>query len=498
MGKALHLEEKISKDELFDLYILQNKTTEDIGKIYNTSKYSIFRLLKKYNIEKPKELRIQSSKNKILDKYGVDNVFRTAEIKEKIKQTNLEKYGVENPSSLKEIKEKRTKTINDKYGVDNVFQLDEIKEKSKKTNLEKYGNEYASKSDIVRNKIKSTMTDKYGFPFPKQTNEIVNKNFKDKESATEFIKNNYLNKTAHQISDSIGISYPQLLRYIRKYNLQEYIDFNTNQSFGETKILDYLKDELHIVNIEEHNRTILGDGKEIDIYLPDYKLGIEINGMYFHSDIFKEKNYHKNKSLICESNGIHLMHIYEWEITDNNMLEKIKSILRIFTNNVKNRIYARKCEIREITNAEAKIFNDKNHLQNHRNAKITYGLFYNNELVQLMSFSKHSIYEWEIIRGCPGSNNVVIGGVSKLFKHFIKENNPNQIFSYCDFNKFDGHGYEAIGMKCIGYTAPDKNYIFNHIRKCRNGNRYKEYSENATCIVYGAGSKKYLWKKDED
>ena len=83
-----------------------------------------------------------------------------------------------------------------------------------------------------------------------------------------------------------------------------------------------------------------------------------------------------------------------------------------------------------------------------------------------MSFSKtrynknlKNDSDWEIIRGCPGSNNIVIGGVSKLFTHFIRDYKPDKIFSYCDFNKFNGKSYEAIGMKFIGYTGPDMKWL---------------------------------------
>lgn len=111
-----------------------------------------------------------------------------------------------------------------------------------------------------------------------------------------------------------------------------------------------------------------------------------------------------------------------------------------------------------------------------------------------MSFSHNRKYEWEIIRGCPASNNIVVGGVSKLFKHFIKDYNPKEIFSYCDFNKFDGKGYENIGMKFIGYTGPDKFYSINGLKVPRNPHRRKELEEMSDFIIYGAGSKKYLWK----
>ena len=142
--------------------------------------------------------------------------------------------------------------------------------------------------------------------------------------------------------------------------------------------------------------------------------------------------------------------------------KKIELMLNIALGRNNTKIYARQCEVRKITNAEAKLLNEQIHLQGHRNAQVTYGLFYKNELVQLMSFSKTKYNRnltdnnsWEIIRGCPSSNNIVVGGVSKLFKHFVKEYHPAKVFSYCDFNKFNGKSYEALGMKFIGYTGPD-------------------------------------------
>ena len=137
-------------------------------------------------------------------------------------------------------------------------------------------------------------------------------------------------------------------------------------------------------------------------------------------------------------------------------------MLKLFIGKIDNKIYARNCEIKQITNKEAKPFNETNHLQGHRNAQVTYGLFYEGKLVQLMSFSKTKYNrnlknddEWEIIRGCPGSLNLVVGGVSKLFSHFVRDYNPSKVFSYCDFNKFSGISYEKLGMKFIGYTSPD-------------------------------------------
>ena len=140
-------------------------------------------------------------------------------------------------------------------------------------------------------------------------------------------------------------------------------------------------------------------------------------------------------------------------------------------------------------------------MQGHRNAQVTYGLYYHNELVQLMSFSKTKYNRnlkdnnsWEIIRGCPGSNNIVIGGVSKLLSHFIRDYKPSKIFSYCDFNKFDGRSYEAAGMKFIGYTGPDMKWVINDFNTVvnRQPSKHSELKAAAIAQVFGAGSKKYL------
>ena len=171
--------------------------------------------------------------------------------------------------------------------------------------------------------------------------------------------------------------------------------------------------------------------------------------------------------------------------------------MRIACGKVKERIFARNCEIRVIKNDAAKELNEKVHLQGHRNAKVTYGLFYNNELVQLMSFSKRKNGgdgDWEIIRGCPGSNNIVVGGVSKLFKHFVDDYHPTSVFSYCDYNKFNGKSYEELGMEYVGSTGPDLTYIIKGKAYKRQYSNYANIKDKIDYRIWGAGSKKYLLK----
>lgn len=276
-------------------------------------------------------------------------------------------------------------------------------------------------------------------------------------------------------------------------------------SAEEKDLVDFIR-SIYDGEIVENTRSIIHNDKtdrglELDIYLPEKKLAFEFNGTYWHSTQANiPKRYHLNKSMLCEKEGIRLIHIYEDEWVTKR--EKIEQLIKIALGKVDSKIYARDCEVRTITNKEAQKFSDITHLQGHRDAKITYGLFYKDELVQLMSFSqttnaRKNGAEWEIIRGCPGSNNIVVGGVSKLFKHFIRDFNPNSVFSYCDFNKFNGKSYEALGMHFVGYTGPDKYWIINSHMVPRSPNKYKELKETCDGVIWGAGSKKYLWVNNE-
>lgn len=292
-------------------------------------------------------------------------------------------------------------------------------------------------------------------------------------------------------------------KYLDLFN--EYI--KTNHSKGvsnkELELLEFIKG-VYSGDIKTHVKNILKDDDtyyELDIYIPNKNIAIEFNGTYWHSSLNVSKNYHFNKSKLCENLGIRLIHIYEYEWDNLSVRDIIKSMLIIALGEVENKIYARNCIIRKITNIEARDFNNKNHLQGHRNAQVTYGLFYNDRLVQLMSFSKTKYNRnlrddnsWEIIRGCPGSNNVVVGGVSKLFKKFIKDYCPDKIFSYCDFNKFDGKGYIAIGMQFIGYTGPDMKWVlYDRSVVNRRPSKHAELKSSSMAQIYGSGSKKYLW-----
>jgi hypothetical protein len=219
------------------------------------------------------------------------------------------------------------------------------------------------------------------------------------------------------------------------------------------------------------NDTLLLSGKEIDIYIPDTKLAIEFNGTYYHSDIHKkDKNYHLNKTKECNNLDIKLIHIW-----DSDWIYKkdiIKSILKNQFNVVTNKIHARKCVIKNIPRKEATLFLHHNHLQGNALSKYNLGLYYNSELVSIMTFSKlrknlkqNNIEgHYELLRFCNKLDTTVVGGASKLFKHFIKIYSPTKIISYANRDWSDGKLYHNLNMTQLQSTPPGYNWYKSKIK----------------------------------
>jgi hypothetical protein len=209
-----------------------------------------------------------------------------------------------------------------------------------------------------------------------------------------------------------------------------------------------------------YNDTKILSGLELDLYIPEYNLAIELNGIRFHSDLYKKKNYHVKKTKECNNLGIKLIHIWlpDWY----NSKEIIKSQIKNFLFKIDNKIYARDCEIKIVGAKESSIFLDKNHLQKNVVSKIRYALYYKNELVQVMTFGKlrklsgrkSKENQYELLRLCSKTYTVIIGGASKLFKYFIKQQNPELIMSFANRDWSIGNVYEKLNMKLIGYTEP--------------------------------------------
>jgi len=199
---------------------------------------------------------------------------------------------------------------------------------------------------------------------------------------------------------------------------------------------------------------------EVDILIPELKICIEYNGNYWHSYGHKESKHERMKHSIkhdmCLNVGYHLVQIseHEWNHKNEIVRSKIKYLLGV--SNVS--IYARKCSVSNISNKDYREFMSNNHMQGHKNASVKIGLIYNDEIVAVMSFNKHPKYEWEITRFANKLDTTVVGGASRLFKHFLKQNDPDSILTYADRRYSIGSLYEKLGFSLDGITNPNYTY----------------------------------------
>ena len=425
-----------------------------------------------------------------LQKYGVECTFQSGEIKQKIKQTVLNRYGVDNPSKAENVKDKRKKTISDKYGVDNIFKHKETMEKVYVENIKKYG----KKIPVNGEELKSLMIKRL-----KETlYETVVERLNNKSECTalftveEYVNTDKENKYKFQCKKCCDIFYDHIDggHLPRCLKCNPYI---AGFSLHEKEIVDYIK-SITNDDVIENTREVL-NGLELDLYIPSKNIAIEYDGLYWHSEKGggKNKHYHLNKTELCKSKGIQLIHIFEdeWTYKRDIVKSKLKHILNY---NSEKPIYARSCEIREIESVEQ--FLKQNHIQGNCPAQIKLGAYYNGELVAVMTFGKRRVAlgtksindnEYELLRFA--TSRRITGIASKLLNYFIKLYNPVKIVTYADRRYSVGSLYKKIGFNEVGVTQPNYWYFIDggnklwhrfNFRKDTLDKKFKNYDKNLT------------------
>ncbi len=412
--------------------------------------------LKRYGTTSPLSSKIIQNKIKetCLKKYGVENIFQSSKIKDEIKKTNINNTGFEYPMQCIDIKNKSINTLLKKYSVNHNSKIKHVIEKRKKTSLQKYGVINPAKSDIIKNKTKEVNLQKYGVEYSNQKH--IDKKSLELLNNKEWLINQHhkLKNNCVEISKILNVYYGTVINYLNKHGIELKNYFSSSY---EKEIAKFI----NIENIETNSKNIIPP-YEIDIYLPEYKLAIEFNGLYWHSN--KDKNYHLSKTELCNKQNIQLLHIFENEWTDPIKQDIWKSIINNKLGR-DNKIFARKCKIKEVDNNLTREFLNNNHLQGYCSSSVKLGLFYNNELISLMTFGKTRFskkYEWEIIRFCNKKFFTIVGGASKLYKYFIDNYNPRSIISYADRRYSNGSLYEKLGFKFSHYSKPNYWYFRNN------------------------------------
>lgn len=298
---------------------------------------------------------------------------------------------------------KREATCLERYGVKNVMHKKEFVDKIPKSMMEKYGVKCAMEVPEAREKFKQTCMERYKVPYYVLTEE-------------------FLSHSQTCISDINK----RIAAKIEELGLQ--------------------------VKLEK----VIED-KHFDIHILNTNILIEVDPTYTHNAIGNHwdengtpKDYHKMKTAIGVTNGYRVIHIWDWDDVD-----KIVNML-----SPKKKIYARQCDIKEVSKSDYIAFTNNYHLQGAtKSLEFCLGLYRDDELIEIMSwgkprFNKH--YKYELLRLCTKFSYSVVGGAEKLFKHSVERIGNNPIVSYCDLSKFSGDVYKRLGMKLLRTNSPQE------------------------------------------
>ena len=320
------------------------------------------------------------------------------------------------------------------------------------------------KQTLINAKRDATMLDKYGVKFNSQRDEIkhiwvrpkIEVFAHDKLTDINWLTDEYINKkrTLVDIADELGVYYSTVAEYCKKFGFK--IRQVTNYSLQEREVASYLT-TLGIEYIS--NDWDLLETQEIDILIKKYNIGIEIDGLYWHSyhpsmQRPEDKTRHYEKTRLARDRGVDIIHVTDYEWIQKKSI--IKSIIKSKLN-LNYRVFARKCKIMVVDKKDEKNFLNIHHLQGHINSLVCYGLYLGNELLMIVSIGKSRFKnseDYEILRVCSKQNITVVGGLSKLMNHIKLEHINSTFITYCDLSKSYGNAYLKSGFKYIENSSP--------------------------------------------
>lgn len=371
---------------------------------------------------------------------------------ERTKKTLLEKYGSETYNN----RDKQKKTNLERYGVESTNSLPEIKEKQRNSKIEIYGE--SPDKWIFNNITKFVFKEKYGecnipnshMDYSELSRRLSPNSYKFLDDK-DWCEKAYKDKTTIQISQELDVAHSTVTNYLIKHDIPRN---NWNSISGEeNSVLLYIK-SIYDGIIIENSRSIISP-YELDIFIPEFNLAIEYDGIFWHNSDRVGKDYHTKKTSMCLDIGIELLHIFsnEWinncEIWKSVILNKLKQ---------SKKIYARKCKIKLVTKNDAIQFFDNNHLQGSINRGNFYGLYFNDILVACINYgkSRYGKFEWEIYRYCNLLGTTVVGGFSKLLKKIPVE---GTVVSYANARWSVGNLYKSCGFEYSHTTRPNYFYV---------------------------------------
>lgn len=422
------------------------------------------------------------------------------ETRNKSKLTNLVRRGTEYPLLSEDCKNKAKQTNLNNYGVENASQSSIIKDKKRNKSIEKYGTEVVLQNETIKEQIKQTNLAKYGYDNPQKSPEIRRKTTKTRKSET---LNKYINSEKFKnvellfnIDDFIAYKclkfscrlcnteFAGKIREAAPPKCRVCFPKMTSKSHYEVDIKNYI--ETFYDGVVELNAYIL-DGKEIDVYLPELKIGFEFNGLYWHSEISgnKEPNYHLNKSNIATKYGIKLFHIYEdyWNDFQEIVKSQIKSLVG-FSDIIPDTV---NYKIKRVSTQQSYKFLENNSY-NFIEPVESIGIYHKNKLVQLLVINDNNEIEFHCKKFTEFKNGNTI-----LFDYLLKQSGKAKfvIYQKIDFENITSDVYSKLNFTLTDVLPP----TFDYVNKFCRLDEYEIHNFSNIDKLWNCGKIRYIFNK---
>lgn len=244
-------------------------------------------------------------------------------------------------------------------------------------------------------------------------------------------------------------------------------------SNGETEIAEFI--EQHVTCEVQRNVCPFGSRMELGIYIPDLSVGVEHNGIWWHTDRYKKNDSHFKKYEFYKQHGVQVIQIWEdqWLYQQDIVKRMLLSKLGVYDGLQYN---ARQCDVVELHPQESKRFLDMYHIQGSVNSGVKLGLRSCGDLVAVACFRVRGDGVWELTRYA--TSGLVRGGFSKLLKHFERNYNPVEVVTFADLMVSDGGLYERTGFDVDAVLRPDYQYVYRAQRFHKSNFRKNRFRQD--------------------
>lgn len=456
-------------------------------------------------------------KTRQLEENGGVYFVQTGRFREMSRATQEAKYGTWYSASDEGRRAYRA-TMLAKHGVCEYFQSEDFRNKSEATNMARRGVANPSQCPEVRQRRESTCELRYGARHYSQSEDGIRRRLAP-----------YLDRLAEFSCSCIAATGDRRIRYAcstcgsESDELFQFVRYrlamgvtpctccmpkNPPTSLEENGLADYVRGLGF--RVDHYDRDFLGP-YGADIVVEERKLIVEYDGLFWHSELFRDNGYHLRKTLLARDKGYRLVHVFsdEWETRRPVVKSRLRHLLGVDRG---ERIHARKCEVMPVDSRTATEFADRNHLQGAVNAKWRYGLYSGDRLVSLMTFGSSRFGDGiEMLRFCSDMDCSVPGAAGKLFRRFVAEHQEvSEVVSYADARWSDGGAfYGQLGFSEDAVSAPGYFIVEDGVR--RNRLRYQRHliagpddagksehditMERGLYRIYDCGQYRFVWRR---